>query len=197
MSTRTGVRDGLGGNVVQAGSEANLPTQDQFLTGSLGIGGALTVGASITASTTINATTNVSGTGSVFGGVLSTPKNVSLTMGSPYGYGVEIVMTARSNISGGTWVTASGGLALAGPAAALTPIGVSRPGINVASGGTVNVIVKGIVPMISEGTVLQAGGVECGAGAALNAVKPHAAGSGTNYATLDSAGSEATVFVVL
>lgn len=197
MSTRTGVRDGLGGNVVQAGSEAALPTQDLFLTGSMGIGGPLTVANSITATTTINATTNVSGTGSVFGGVLSTPKNVHLSVGSPYGQGLVIQLLARTNVSGGTWVTASGNLAVAGPASTNSPIGVSQPGINVASGGTVNVIIKGVVPMIADGTVATAIGVKPGAGAALNTVSPFVAGSTTNYATLSDAGSEGVVFVVL
>lgn len=144
-------------------------------------------GATSISSTTVTATNKV------------VSQNLILGAGSPYGYGTVIQMTARSNISGGMWVTASGGLALAGPAAAMAPIGVAQPGTNVASGGTVNVIVQGIVPMIAEGTVAQANGVEVGAGTGLNCVKPHAAGSGAVYATLDSAasGTASVVFVVL
>lgn len=130
-------------------------------------------------------------------GAISTPSNFTLSVGSPYGKGMVIPMTARTIISGGQWVSASGGLAMAAAAATLSPLGVAEPGTTAASGGTVNVIIHGVVPMIAEGTIALGGGCEAGAGGALNCVKPHAAGSGTNYPTLSSAGSEGTVFVVL
>lgn len=122
---------------------------------------------------------------------------ISYSVGSPYGFGITIPLLARTNISGGMWVSCSGGLALAGPASVKAPIGVAKPGTNVASGGTVQVIINGIVPMIAEGTILQGGGAMPGAGAGLNCVQPHAAGSALFYATLDSAasGTTSTVFV--
>ena len=151
-----------------------------------------------------SATTNVavigvngSVTGSVFAGNISTPNNVHLSVGSPYSRGVVLQMTARSNISGGTWVSASGGLALAGPASAQGVLGVSQPGTHVASGGTVNVIMLGVVPLISEGAIAQGVSVQPGAGAALNCVLAAAAGSGPRFTALDTAGSEGTVFVLI
>lgn len=140
---------------------------------------------------------NGSATGSVFGGTFSTSNNVHLSVGSPYGKGVVVQLTARSDISGGMWVTCSGGLALAGPASAQAPVGVAQPGVNVASGGTVNVITHGIVPMIAEGTIALGAGASPGAGAALNCVITAGAGSGVAYPVLDTAGSEGTVFVFI
>lgn len=197
MSTRTGLVDGLGGNVVQAGSQAGLPTQDVFITGSVGIGGPVTVASSITATTTINATTNISGTGSIFGGNFSTPNNVLFTAGSPWGKGSLIQMTARSNITGGMFVSASGGLALAAAVSTMTPIGVALPGTNVASGGTVIIVVQGVVPVIAEGTVTIGNGAMMGAGAALNAVTPYVNGSGKQYPVIQEAGSEGVAFILI
>lgn len=191
------LNNGLGGLDEVNTSGAQFPnTQNQFLNGSLTVVNGVNT-TSFTASTTIIAGTNVSGVGSVYGGVFSTPKNVLITAGSPFGYGLAIPLTARTNISGGMWVSASGNLAMAAAALAQTPIGVAQPGVNVASGGTVNVIIKGVVAMVSEGTVVIENGCCVGAGAALNTVRPFVAGSSTNYATLASAGSEGVVFVVL
>lgn len=182
--------DGLGLEEIQTGSVAGLATQNVFFTGSVTVGGAVATASTFSAAG-ITSTAGVSNTGS-----LVNSASAYYTAGSPYNTGwITIPLAARSNISGGMWVTASGGKAFAGPAAALKPLGVAQS--TVASGGTVQVIIKGIVPMVAEGTVAVAGGCEVGAGAALNTVKPHAAGSGAIFSTLDSAGSEGTVFVVL
>lgn len=124
---------------------------------------------------------------------------ISLVTGSPYGYGITMPMTARSNISGGMWVAASGGLAYAAPVSSMKPVGVAAPGTNVASGGIVNVILHGVVPMIAEGTIVVANGCQPGAGAGLNTVAPHTTGSAEFYATLDAAtsGTASVVFVVV
>lgn len=121
---------------------------------------------------------------------------VNNTTGSPFSTGVTQTLTARSNISGGTWVTMSGGLAFAGPASAMSHLGVSLPGVNVASGGVVTVITQGFVAMVADGTIAVGGGAQPGAGAALNTVSPHVAGSAM-FVHSDVAASGATVFIYL
>lgn len=171
--------DGLGGNEVQTGSRAGMPTQSPFVTGSLTVGGA------------VNLNAGFSLTGS-----LVSAGNSYYTAGSPYNVGwVTIPLTARSIISGGAWVGGSGGLAYQLGASPKCPIGVAAA--TAASGATVNVIVGGVVPMIADGTIATIGGCFPGAGAAGNTVSPHVAGSATQYSTLSNAGSEAVVFVVL
>lgn len=194
------MQNGLSSIIEVNRSGAQFPdTQNMFLNGSLSVQNGLNVVGAVTSTTAISTATNVSGLGSVFGGVISTPKNVLLSVGSPYGQGIVVQLTARTIISGGMWVTCSGGLAMAASTLAQTPMGVAQPGLTAQSGGTVNVIIKGIVPMICEGTILVENGCTVGAGAGLNTVRPMVAGSGTGYATLDSAasGTTTTVFVVL
>lgn len=141
----------------------------------------------------------LSGTNTFATGSVQSPRalhsDIVLQAGSPFGRGTILQMTARSNISGGMWVLSSGNLAYAGVEGA--PIGVAKPGTNVASGGTVDVIIQGVVPMVAEGTIAVGVPVNPGAGAALNCVKAAAAGSALNYSVLSSAGSEGTVFVLI
>lgn len=121
--------------------------------------------------------------------------DVVLTTGSPYGRGTILQMPARSDITGGMWVLGSDNKAYAGVEGA--PIGVAKPGTNVASGGTVDIIVQGVVPMIAEATIAVGVPVRPGAGGALNCVMPLAAGSAHSYPVLSSAGSEGVVFVLI
>ena len=142
--------------------------------------------------------TNLFAAGSVTAGQVVTDNNLHLAAGSPFGKGVVIQLSARSNISGGTFVSASGNLAFAAPANTLFPIGVAEQGTDVASGGTVNVITHGIVPVIAEATIAIGQGVIMGAGAALNTVLPTDTSSGLRvFGVLAAAGSEATVFITL
>jgi hypothetical protein len=164
------ITDGLGGEELgQAGAQSS----STYLTGS------------ITSDSVIQ------------GDSLITDNNATLGVGSPYGKGIVVQFTARSNISGGTWVSMSGGLALAGPASVGAPIGVAEPGTDVASGGTVNVITHGIVPLVAEGTIAQGEPVRAGAGTALNTVVKAGNGSCLIFPALDAAGSERTVFIRL
>jgi hypothetical protein len=124
--------------------------------------------------------------------------NIINNTGSPFSTGYAVQLTARTNISGGTFVSASGNLAYAAPADTLYPIGVSVPGTDVASGGTVNVITHGVVPVIAEGAVAIGEGVIMGGGAALNTVLPSDTSSGLRvFGVLDAAGSEGVVFITL
>lgn len=137
-------------------------------------------------------------TGSVQANELIADENVTLAAGSPFGKGVVIQLGARSNISGGTFVSASGNEAFAAPANTLFPIGIAEPGTDVASGGTVNVITHGVAAVIAEATVAVGEGVIMGAGAALNTVVPTDTSSGLRvFGVLAAAGSEATVFITL
>lgn len=138
---------------------------------------------------------NVYGAGSIQAPLFTTAKDVVWTTGSPFNQGVIIQMTTRSIISGGMWVTASGNLALAGPASAQAPLGVAQA--TAGSNATVNIITHGIVPMVAEGTIGQGVGVIAGAGGALNCVVAAGAGSGMQFAALDAAGSAGTVFVFI
>lgn len=147
-----------------------------------------TTNATTVAATNVNATT-VSGTTFHAGG------NVILGAGSPYSQGIVVPMTARGIISGGMFVAASGGLAFAAPASTKCPIGIALA--TAASGASVNVLVRGIYPVVAEGTIVMGEGARMGAGAGLNCVLPYVAGSGCFYPTLDSAASGATVFIVL
>lgn len=162
-----------------------------YINGSGMITGALSlVGALSTAAQTITA-----GGESVTGSIVVSSNGV-WTAGSPYNVGwVTVPITARSIISGGAWVGGSGGLAYQLGASPKAPLGVAAA--TAQSGATVNVIIRGIVPMTADGTVATIGGVMPGAGAAGNTVSPHVAGSSLQYPTLADAGSAATVFVVL
>lgn len=187
------MRNGLGDELVQAGSQEGMRTQNQFLTGSLVVAGAVKTGGALTS------------TGLVNTGALSSTSNISTaagyihTIGSPYGVGTMIPMTARGIISGGMFVAASGGLAFAAPASTKHPIGVAQPGTDVASGGIVNVIIHGVVPVTVEGTIVMGEGAQMGAGAGLNCIAPYVAGSARVFQTLDSASSGTAVktFIVL
>ena len=121
----------------------------------------------------------------------------TLTGGSPYRVGTVVPLAARTNISGGQFVIMSGNLAMVAPVDSLWPIGVCQA--TVASGGTANVIINGISPQVSEGTIAIGGCCQMGHGAAQNCVKPADATvvvSGVRlFGVLASAGSEGTVFV--
>lgn len=147
--------------------------------------------------TTLGATTFSATTGSITTSVSTTVKTADeiLTAGSPYQQGIIIQLPARTNISGGQWVSCSGNKAMAASVPVNQPLGVCKT--TVASGGTCDVIIKGVVPMVADGTVTIETGVRPGAGAAGNTVQPYVAGSGARYATLDSAASGGTVFVLL
>ena len=176
-------RDGLGYEELnQPGSQvANL-----FMTGS------------ITAESDIVTSANVSGANVYSNADVAAKENLALTMGSPYGKGVTVTLTARSNISGGMFVSASGGLAYAAPASTLFPIGVAEPGTDVASGGTVEIITHGVVAVVAEEAVAVGEGCIMGAGAAQNTVLPSDTSSGLRvFGVLDAAGSEGTVFITL
>lgn len=177
--------DGLGGEQVQIGSRAGQPTQSPYFTGSLTVNGATTLTGGVTASAGLSVT-----------GSIVVSSNGFYSAGSPYNVGwITIPMTARAIISGGMWVTGSVNLAMPSAASVKNPIGVAAA--TAASGATVNVIIRGIVPMVADGTVVAANGCMPGAGAALNTVAPHVAGSSTQYSVLSNAGSEGVVFVVL
>ena len=142
--------------------------------------------------------TNVYATTGVTSATLTANNNVHLAAGSPYGNGVIVQFTARSNISGGMFVSASGGLVYAAPASTKHPLGVAQPDTDVASGGTVNVITHGVVPVISDGTIAVGAPAMMGAGAALNTVVAATAASGVRtFGVLDAVGSEGTVFILL
>ena len=140
--------------------------------------------------------TNMFGAGSIQGGQFVANNNVHLAAGSPYGKGVCIQLAARTNISGGTFVIASGNLAMAAPASSLSPLGVAQA--TVASGGTVTITTHGVVPVVAEGTIAIGCAAMMGAGAALNTVVAATAASGLRtYPVLSSVGSEGTVFILL
>ena len=109
-----------------------------------------------------------------------------------------ISFAARSNISGGMFVSASGGLAYAAPINTLYPIGIALPGVDVASGGTVNVITHGVAAVVAEATCAVGQAVIMGAGAAQNTVLPADTSSGLRlFGVLQAAGSEGTTFITL
>lgn len=131
-------------------------------------------------------------------GELSTADDLLLSAGSPYGQGITIQLTARSNISGGQFVSASGGLAYAAPTDTLYPIGIAQPGTDVASGGTVTVITHGVAAVIAEGTVAVGEACIMGGGAARNTVVAADTSSGLRlFGVLQAAGSEGTTFITL
>ena len=108
------------------------------------------------------------------------------------------LLAARSNISGGMFVSASGGLAYAAPINTLYPIGIALPGVDVASGGTVNVITHGVAAVVAEATCAVGQAVIMGAGAAQNTVLPADTSSGLRlFGVLQAAGSEGTTFITL
>jgi len=176
-----GITDGLGGEEVN-----QTVTTTEVISGT-----------NVYATTAVT-TVDVTATGSVAGGQLESSNNVHLSAGSPYGKGIVVQMSARSNISGGMFVIASGNLALAAPASTKHPLGVAEPGTDVASGGTVNIITHGIVPVVAEGTIAIGAAAIMGAGAAQNCVLPASSTSGLRtFSTLDAGGSGATVFIAL
>ena len=139
---------------------------------------------------------NLFAAGSMATGQLNVSKSLLFSVGSPYSQGVKIQLTARQIISGGMWVTASGNLAIAGPASAAVPLGIALA--TVASGGTVDILTHGLYPVIAEGTIAVSAPAMVGAGTALNTVVAATAASGLRtFALLASAGSENTVFVLL
>lgn len=191
MTMPQGLREGLGGELISSSGIGAL-AQNPFFSGNVQATGSI-VAAGV-ANTGATSTVGLVNTGSqTVGGV-----GVIANVGSPYGMGLVVPMTARTIISGGTWVGMSGGLAMAGPASMKQPLGVSVPGVTTASGGTVNVIVYGIVPVIAEGTIAINAPCMVGAGAALNCVVASDSGSGTrSFSTLSSVGSEGVVFIRL
>lgn len=182
----TALKDGLGfEEVVQSG--AGQQNRNAFFTGSVTAAGGFDTAGSV-----------VSTSGYVSSGDFNTTENVVLAAGSPFGKGVVIPMSARNNISGGMFVSASGNLAIAAPTSTLFPIGVAEPGTDVASGGTVQVIIHGVAAVIAEETVKVGEGCIMGAGAAQNTVLPADTSSGLRiFGVLDAAGSEGAVFITL
>ena len=166
--------DGLAGqNELVGRSGADIPTSMNFY---------------VNGSGAINGTVTMNGVGNA----------TIYSAGSPFNNGDAIQqLTARTIISGGMWVSASGNLALAAATSVMQPIGVAQATCQ--SGAVCNVIVRGIVPMIAEGTIVFGNGCMPGAGAGLNCVQPFVAGSGAHYAVLDAAtsGTSTVVFVVL
>ena len=142
--------------------------------------------------------TSISGAQVYSAGDVQAGQSVILGAGSPYGEGVIVSLTARSNISGGMFVSASGGLAYAAPINTLYPIGIALPGVDIASGGEVSVITHGVAAVVAEATVAVGEAVIMGAGAAQNCVLPADTSSGLRlFGVLDAAGSEGTVFITL
>lgn len=166
--------DGLAGqNELVGRSGADVPSSMNFY---------------INGSGAINGTVSMNGIGN----------STIYTGGSPFNGGYVVQqLTARTIISGGMWVSASGGLALAAATSVMQPIGVAQSTCQ--SGATCNVIIRGIVPMIAEGTIVFGNGAMPGAGGGLNCVQPFVAGSGAHYAVLSDAASGTTtaVFVIL
>lgn len=200
----TGLREGLGGEQANASGLGAL-TQNPFFSGNLqvtgsatvGGGGVFTGGVNVTGSVVTSA--GIVGTGGLTsaGSIVDSSIGYVANVGSPYGMGLVVPMTARTVISGGMFVSASGGLAYAAPASSKWFVGIAVPGQTAASGGTVNVIINGIAPVIIEGTVAVGASVQMGAGAGLNCVQPADATkvvSGLRLAgMLDSATSGTTV----
>lgn len=132
------------------------------------------------------------------GSVTMNAGNIVFSAGSPYSQGVVLPMIARAIISGGMFVAGSGGLAFPAPASTPSPIGIALA--TTASGATVNVLVRGVYPVICEGTLAVGVGAQMGAGGALNTVGVGVNASGTrNFVPLSSAasGTASTVFVLL
>ena len=181
-----GITDGLGGEEVNQEVTTTAVVSGTNVYGTTSVQSASVIG------------TIVSG-GNVYSNAdVQAKQDVVLGAGSPFGYGVVIPMTARSNISGGMFVSASGNLAYAAAASTKHPIGMAQPGTNVASGGTVNVVTHGVVPAVAEGTIAVGAPAMMGAGAALNCVIAATAASGLKtFSVLDTAGSEGTVFILL
>lgn len=148
---------------------------------------------------TVTSGTNMFGAGSVQAGQFVANNNIHLAAGSPYGKGEVIQLSARGIISGGMFVIASGGKALAAPASTLHPLGIAQA--TVASGGTVTIQTKGLYPVVAEGAIAIGGAAMMGAGGALNTVvgvSAALAASGVRtYGVLDAVGSEGTVFILL
>lgn len=183
--------DGLGFEEVNqtVTGTATISGTDVFAAGS--------VTAPVGTVTTLTNTTLLGTTGS-FSGQISTTDDFVLGAGSPYGQGVVVPLTARSNISGGMFVSASGGLAYAAPADTLYPLGIAQPGTDVASGGTVQVITHGVAAVIAEAAVKVGEGCIMGGGGALNTVTPADTSSGLRvFGVLQAAGSEGTTFILL
>jgi hypothetical protein len=183
----TGLREGLGGEQVNASGIGAL-TQNQFLLGHLQVTG------SITAGTGVNlVTAGVTTTGSV----VSTATNGFVAgVGSPYNTGLVVPLTARTIISGGMFVSASGGLAMSAPTSTLWPIGIATA--TAQSGATVNVLIQGIAPVIAEGTIAAGASCMMGAGAAQNCILAVTAASGIRkFGVLDAVASGGTVFIQL
>lgn len=205
----TGLRDGLGGEEVTQSGIGAFP-QNPFFNGSLVVTG--TINAAAIAGTNYAGTGSISVSGINNAGTLSNAGNVTVTgsvnsqgigfvanAGSPYGVGLVVPLTARAIISGGMFVTASGGLALPAAASSKTWLGIAQA--TAASGATVNVILNGIAAVITEGTTAVGSAVMMGAGGGLNCVLPVTgaiAASGVRIMTpLDAvaSGTTATVFV--
>ena len=192
-------RDGLGNEeLAQPGSQvANL-----FMAGSIvatsSISGANVYSTAALHGENVIGDTSLSGAQVYSTGDVQAGQSVILGAGSPYGEGVIVSLSARSNISGGMFVSASGGLAYAAPASTLYPIGIALPGTDVASGGTVSVITHGIAAVVAEATVAIGEACIMGAGAAQNCVLPADTSSGLRlFGVLAAAGSEGTVFITL
>jgi len=177
------IYDGLGGEELgQAGSQPSAT----WVTGS------------ITSESQISGSNLYAGTNIEAGNDVTAAENFVLGAGSPYGKGITASFIARSDISGGMFVNMSGGLAYAADASSKWPIGVAEPGADVASGSSVNVIVRGVASVIAEGTIAVGAPAMMGAGGDLNTIVAVTAASGVRtYGVFDTAGSEGAVFILL
>lgn len=185
------LRDGLGYE------EVNQEVTLTEIVSGTNIYGAGSITSPVAVLTTMSGT-NLFCAGSATAGQLVTSNNLLFSAGSPYGKGMVVQMTARAAVSGGQFVMASGNLVFPAVASTKFPLGIAQPGLNVASGGTVNVIMRGIVPVVAEGTVAIGCSAIMGSGAGLNTILPADAGSGTRlFGVLDAAASGGTVFIML
>lgn len=102
-------------------------------------------------------------------GSINFSNNIINTLGSPWGNGLVLPLTAREIISGGMWVYVSGPmLAMSTAVAGTNAIGVALA--TAASGATVQVLTHGVKAMNAEGTILAGAPVKPGVGLALNNV---------------------------
>jgi len=186
------VNDGLAStNSDATTASGNLAT---YTSGTIGDLDVTTQAVTTLSATTTNSTT-VSGT-TIYGTNIITSGDVAFTAGSPYNAGDTFnVWNANSIITGGMWVIGSKGIIAIANASQQTPLGIAKA--TVASGAACEVLVRGPVYVVSEGTIKDGESVSMGAGGALNCVVATGAGSAARATVLTTGASGAAALVYL
>lgn len=191
------VNDGLSStNRDTTTASGNLATYTSGTIGDLAVTTqSVTTLSATTANVTTTNSTTVSGT-TIYGTNIITSSDIAYSAGSPYNEGSTFNgWNAEAIITGGMWVIGSKGIIALANASQQTPLGICKT--TTASGAACEVLVRGPVYVVSEGTLKDGESVSMGAGGALNCVVATGAGSAARATVLTTGSSGAAALVYL